>query len=123
MAHQHHVIDYIELAAPDLGAAQTFYAAAFGWEFNDYGPDYSGIRAAGGDGEVGGLNPEGRPGPGGALVLLWSDDLDATVAAVTAAGGTVTREPYAFPGGRRFYFTDPAGNELGVWQATASGEV
>lgn len=55
-------------------------------------------------------------------MLLWSDDLDATVAAVTEAGGTVTREPYAFPGGRRFSFTDPAGNELGAWQAADTGE-
>jgi predicted enzyme related to lactoylglutathione lyase len=117
MAHRHHAIDYVELAAPDLDATKAFYAAAFGWQFNDYGPDYAGIRATDGEGEVGGLNPEGRPGAGGALVLLWSDDLDATVAAVTQAGGTISREPYAFPGGRRFYFTDPAGNELGVWQA------
>ena len=118
MAQTHHTIDYIELAAPDLGAARDFYSAAFGWEFNDYGGDYAGIRAPGGEGEVGGLNPEGRPGPGGALVLLYSDDLDATVTRVREAGGTVTREPYEFPGGRRFFFRDPAGNELGVW-ATA----
>jgi predicted enzyme related to lactoylglutathione lyase len=118
MTHTHHAIDYIELAAPDLDAARAFYSAAFGWEFNDYGGQYAGIRAADGDGEVGGLNPEGAPGTGGSLVLLYSDDLDATVRAVETAGGSVSRQPYAFPGGRRFYFRDPAGNELGVW-ATA----
>jgi uncharacterized protein len=118
MAQIHHTIDYIELAAPDLDAAREFYSAAFGWEFNDYGGDYAGIRAADGEGEVGGLNPEGEAGPGGALVLLFSEDLDATVAKVADAGGTISREPYDFPGGRRFYFRDPAGNELGVW-ATA----
>ena len=122
MARVHHTIDYIELAAPDLAAAKAFYAAAFGWAFNDYGPDYSGIRAPGGDGEVGGLNPEAPAGRGGALVLLYSDDLEASVRAVVAAGGAVTREPYTFPGGRRFYFTDPAGNELGVWQSLESPE-
>jgi predicted enzyme related to lactoylglutathione lyase len=111
----HHTIDYIELAAPDLRAARDFYSAAFGWEFNDYGGEYAGIRAPSGDGEVGGLNPEGQPGPGGALVLLYSDDLDASVARVREAGGTIAREPYEFPGGRRFMFRDPAGNELGVW--------
>jgi uncharacterized protein len=115
MAQTHHTIDYIELAAPDLAAQRDFYSAAFGWEFNDYGGDYAGIRAPGGEGEVGGLNPEGRPGPGGALVLLYSDDLEATVASVRDAGGEITREPYEFPGGRRFFFHDPAGNELGVW--------
>jgi predicted enzyme related to lactoylglutathione lyase len=115
--HIHHAIDYIELAARDLSAATTFYSAAFGWEFNDYGPDYAGIRAPAGDGEVGGINATGEsePGPGGPLVLLYSDDLDATVEAVTRAGGTVTAPPYEFPGGRRFHFTDPSGNELGAW--------
>jgi predicted enzyme related to lactoylglutathione lyase len=115
MSHVHHTIDYIELGVSDLAAAQTFYGQAFGWEFNDYGPDYSGIRDATGDGEVGGLHPGGPSGPGGALVLLWSDDLDATVSSVEAAGGTVTEGPYDFPGGRRFLFADPSGNVLGVW--------
>ena len=117
MAHIHHAIDYVELAAPDLSASKAFYAGAFGWAFNDYGPDYAGIQAPDGDGEVGGLNPDAFGSPGGTLVLLYSDDLDATVSAVVSAGGTVTREPYDFPGGRRFFFTDPAGNELGAWQA------
>ena len=115
MAQNHHTIDYIELAAPDLGAARDFYSAAFGWEFNDYGGAYAGIRAPDGEGEVGGLNPEALAGSGGVLVLLYSDDLDATVVGVREAGGMISREPYDFPGGRRFYFRDPAGNELGVW--------
>jgi len=113
--HVHHTIDYVELAAPDLDAARAFYSAAFDWEFNDYGGGYAGIRASGGDGEVGGLNPSGRVGSGGVLVLLYSDDLDATAARVRDAGGTIAQEPYGFPGGRRFHFRDPAGNELGVW--------
>jgi len=112
---RHHALDYVEIGAPDLLAAKEFYRAGFGWTFQDYGPDYAGIRAPSGRGEVGGLNP-GRPaGPGGPLVLLFSDDLDATVEAVRAAGGTVTEGPYDFPGGRRFHFTDPGGTELGVW--------
>jgi predicted enzyme related to lactoylglutathione lyase len=122
MAHVHHAIDYIELGAPDLAASKAFYAAAFGWTFNDYGPAYSGIQAPDGDGEVGGLDPDGPVGASGPLVLLYSDDLDATVAAVLTAGGAVTRDPYAFPGGRRFYFTDPAGNQLGAWQPAAAPE-
>jgi predicted enzyme related to lactoylglutathione lyase len=97
MAHVHHAIDYIELGAPDLAASKAFYAAAFGWTFNDYGPAYSGIQAPDGDGEVGGLDPDGPVGASGPLVLLYSDDLDATVAAVLTAGGAVTRDPYAFP--------------------------
>lgn len=116
--HPHHGIDYVEIGVREVPAAKEFYAAAFGWEFTDYGPDYAGIRATSGRGEAGGLNP-GRPsGPGGPLVLLYSDDLDATVAAVRAAGGTVTDGPYDFPGGRRFHFTDPDGTELGVWSSS-----
>jgi predicted enzyme related to lactoylglutathione lyase len=111
----HHTIDYIELAVTDLAASRSFYERAFGWQFNDYGPTYAGIRSVSGDGEVGGLAAGGSPGPGGSLVLLYSDDLEATVAAVEAAGGTVTEGPYDFPCGRRFLFTDNSGNVLGVW--------
>lgn len=115
MAQVHHAIDYVEIPTTDLGAARAFYAAAFGWAFNDYGPQYAGIRTLDGEGEVGGLNATATPSRGGPLVLLYSDDLDATLAAVVAAGGEVVAGPYAFPGGRRFHFTDPSGVELGVW--------
>ena len=117
-APRHHTFDYVELAAPDVAAAKAFYAAAFGWEFNDYGPEYAGIRTADGTGEAGGLTAAAQPSAEGILVLLWSDDLDATVRSVQDAGGTVTNGPYEFPGGRRFHFQDPAGNELAVWSET-----
>jgi hypothetical protein len=113
--HRHHAIDYVELTVSDLAAAKRFYADAFGWEFTDYGPAYAGIRGHG-RGEVGGLRlDEAPPRPGGPLVLLFSADLDRTLAAVEAAGGRITDGPYEFPGGRRFHFADPSGNELGVW--------
>jgi len=118
MTHLHHSLDYVELGVADLAATRRFYEVAFGWQFNDYGPVYAGIRAPDGDGEVGGLNATTPPSRGGALVLLWSDDLDATVTAVREAGGEVLQDPYEFPGGRRFHFADPSGNELGVWSAT-----
>lgn len=111
MTHQHHTIDYIELVATNLAASKAFFAEAFGWGFTDYGPGYAGIQS--GDGESGGLNATGDAGP--PLVLLYSDDLDRSVEAVRAAGGTVTAEPFDFPGGRRFHFADPGGNEMGVW--------
>ena len=115
MNHVHHAIDYVELAVRDLAATRAFYESAFGWGFTDYGSSYAGIRSPDGEGEVGGLNAMATPVPGGPLVLLFSDDLDASVAAVVAAGGRVTQGPDPFPGGRRFQFTDPSGNELGVW--------
>lgn len=114
----HHAIDYIELGVEDLASSKAFYAAAFGWTFNEYGPDYVGIVAPGGEGEVGGLNPGREPGRNGPLVLLFSEDLDATAAAIAAAGGNVVEGPYSFPGGRRLHFLDPSGNELGVWAAS-----
>ena len=114
----HHAIDYIELGVTDLAMSKEFYAAAFGWTFNDYGSDYAGIVAPDQEGEVGGLNPHREPGRNGPLVLLFSDDLDATMASIAAAGGNVVEGPYAFPGGRRLHFLDPSGNELGVWAAS-----
>lgn len=117
MTRTHHALDYVEIAVSDLERARSFYAEAFGWRFNDYGPAYAGIRTPDGEDEVGGLNAGATPRPGGPLVLLWSADLDGSAAAVTAAGGAVTEGPYDFPGGRRFHFTDPDGTELGVWGA------
>ncbi|MCA8979137.1 MAG: VOC family protein [Planctomycetes bacterium] len=113
-AHVHHAIDYIELGATDLAAARTFYERAFGWKFTDYGPEYLGIQRAGG-GEAGGLTSLCKVVTGGPLVILWSKDLDATLASVKRAGGRIVKEPFAFPGGRRFHFMDPSGNELAVW--------
>ena len=115
MTHTHHTLDYIELAAPDVAAAKGFYAAAFGWEFNDYGPEYAGIRNADGSDEVGGLTAGATPSTKGVLVLVYSDDVDASLRAVEAADGTVTDPVFDYPGGRRFHFSDPSGNELGVW--------
>jgi predicted enzyme related to lactoylglutathione lyase len=97
----------------DLAAAKRFYSTAFGWQFNDYGPQYAGIKGAAG--EVGGLHQSDEARTGGPLVILYSRDLEASVAAVRAAGGRIVREPFVFPGGRRFQFTDLSGNELGVW--------
>lgn len=113
----HHSLDYTELVVTDLAAATAFYTEAFGWTFVDYGPGYAGIASSSGDGsEVGGLLLADEPRPvGGPLVLLYSEDLDATMDAITAAGGTILQPPYEFPGGRRLHFADPSGNELGVW--------
>lgn len=120
--HTHSIpltIDYVEISVTDMQAARDFYGAAFGWTFTTYGPEYSGIRTAAeaeSEGEeAGGLALTDSVSTGGPLVLLYSDDLDATLASVSAAGGRVNNGPYDFPGGRRFHFLDPSGNELGVW--------
>ena len=118
MNNIHHVIDYVELPAHDLPATRAFYEQAFDWQFTEYGPEYAGIRSHSGEGEGGGLDGTAGPDRRAPLVLLYSDDLDATVEAVKAAGGKVIREPYQFPGGRRFHFADPSGTELGVYTTT-----
>ena len=105
-------IDYVELATDDIAASQAFMAAAFGWRFVDYGPSYRAFDAAGLDG---GLDGSGDRAPGRPLVILKTDDLEAALAAVTAAGGEISAAIYAFPGGRRFHFREPGGNEMAVW--------
>jgi predicted enzyme related to lactoylglutathione lyase len=118
MASAHHTIDYVEFTVRDLAAAKGFYSTAFGWQFNDHGAEYAGIKGV--DGEVGGMYQATQARTGGPLVILYSN-LEKTLAAVRAAGGKIVREPFAFPGGRRFQFTDPSGNELGVWSEAPGG--
>lgn len=115
-AHVHHAIDYIEIAVTDVSEAKRFYTAAFGWAFNDYGPGYAGIQGQGR--EVGGLREDADVRAGGPLVVLYSRTLDDTKAKVEGAGGGIVKAPFAFPGGRRFHFSDPSGNELAVWSET-----
>lgn len=109
----HHTINYIEFSILDLAEAKRFYSAAFGWTFNDYGSTYAGIQ--GGEGEVGGMEQTDEVRHGGPLVILYSTDLESSLEAVRSAGGTIAREPFSFPGGRRFHFLDLSGNELAVW--------
>ena len=110
----HHEINYIEFTVSDMAETQRFYTAAFNWQFTNYGPGYAGIQKQSG-GEIGGLRLGAKGPPGGPLVILYSSNLDESVEAVRSAGGEVTTEPFTFPGGRRFHFTDPSGNELAVW--------
>jgi hypothetical protein len=109
-------IDYVEFAAEDLAAFKTFYGAAFGWTFQDWGPDYVSFSGAGLEGGVRGGE---APRAGTTLVILYADDLAATEKKVVAAGGVVTAR-HEFPGGERFHFRDAVGNELAVW--TKRGE-
>ena len=107
-------INFIELPAADIGAAKTFYANAFGWALTDYGPTYS--CTVTGDIDIG-LQGDGADAPKAPLAVIMVEDLDAALAAVVTAGGTITRPIFGFPGGRRFQFRDPNGNELAVWKS------
>ena len=105
-------LNYIELPASDIPATKAFYAKAFGWTFTDYGPDYVAFEF---DGREGGFNAERKViATGGPLLVLFANDLDAMEAKVSGAGAEIT-EHHDFPGGRRFHFRDPNGNELAVW--------
>ncbi|SIQ15491.1 hypothetical protein SAMN05880582_101934 [Rhizobium sp. RU20A] len=106
-------IDYVEFNVADIARAKAFYGAVFGWSFVDYGPAYCEFR----DGRLAGGFTTTAPvkATGGPLVILYTDDLEAAEARVRSAGGTVSVPIFAFPGGRRFHFTDPDGYELAVW--------
>ena len=105
-------VDYVEFRATDPQAVRRFYETVFGWKFTDYGPDYTSFE----DGRLSGgfARSEERPASGGALVVIYAADLDATRKRVEEAGVRTYNE-HSFPGGRRFHFTDPGGNELAVW--------
>jgi uncharacterized protein len=108
-------IDFVELPAPDvatLARTKALLAAAFGWSFRDYGDDYADIAGAG----LGaGINADPAHRPGQPLVVVHVEELEAARDRVVAAGGRITRAIFSFPGGRRFHFADPAGNELAAW--------
>ena len=114
---QHEKINYIELPSRNLPAAKKFYSSAFGWSFLDYGPEYSAIQDGGLDGGFYKSDLKSTTASGSVLVVLFSGDLEATQRKVEASGGHIIKDIFEFPGGRRFHFTDPCGNELAVWSS------
>lgn len=121
MSQQEHNLqmDYIEFPATDIEATKRFYSQVFGWQFQDWGPSYTSFH----DGRIGGgFNSEAQPASGdgaaktrGVLVVIYATSLDDVYSKVKEAGGKVVRETFDFPGGKRFHFADPNGNELAVW--------
>ena len=107
-------IDNIEFNVGDIGRSKAFYGAVFGWAFVDYGPTYTEFS----DGRLTGGFTTGEPvRPGGPLVILYADDLEATQQRLKSAGAVISRETFSFPGGCRFHFIDLDGYELAVWSA------
>lgn len=105
-------IDYVELPASDIAATKHFYNSAFGWKFEDYGPEYTSFH----DGRLAGGFTSREPAPSkGLLLVLYASDLEAAEQRVRTSGGKIVKETFTFPGGRRFHFADPNGNELAVW--------
>ncbi len=113
----HHKINYIEFSTTDVAATKTFYSKVFGWEFQDWGPDYVSFSS-----ETGGIDGGFRKGPSpeesresAPLVVLYSKDLKETEEAIVRGGGSIVVPTFEFPGGHRFHFSDGAGNLLAVW--------
>jgi uncharacterized protein len=105
-------IDYIEFSVHSVLDAKRFFGSAFGWTFEDYGPEYASFA----DGRLsGGFRTEAKVRTGGPLVVIYAADLEAMERRVKQAGGKIVRPIFSFPGGRRFHFNDPSGNELAVW--------
>lgn len=113
--HQPGKINYIELPCRDLAATKAFFSKVFGWGFIDYGPDYMAITDAGIDGGFYKSELSARTEHGSALVVLYSNNLEETLQQVTAAGASINVAIFSFPGGRRFHFIEPSGNEYAVW--------
>lgn len=108
-------IDYLELPAADLERAKAFYSEVFGWSFQDYGPDYCAFNDGRLDGGFFRSELRASAGRGSALVVIYADDLESTRQRITDHAGTIVKDIFSFPGGRRFHFADPNGNELAVW--------
>jgi len=107
-------INFIELPAKNIAESKSFYAQAFGWSLSDFGPSY--CCTTSGDVDLG-LQGDGSEATVNPLAVIAVENLESTLAAVQKAGGTITKPAFAFPGGRRFHFLDPHGNELAVAKA------
>ena len=108
-------LDYVEFASRDPAASRRFFEQVFGWSFVDYGPDYTAFDDGRFHGGFFRADPQTAP-PGSAPLLgICADDLALALGAVLAQGGQVVKPVFAFPGGSRFQFLEPGGNELAVW--------
>jgi len=113
--NQHEKINYVEFPANNIAATKTFFQSVFGWSFTDYGPEYTAFENQGLDGGFFQSDLASSTANGAALIVLYSNQLEATFAKVEKAGGSIVKAIYSFPGGRRFHFTEPSGNEFAVW--------
>lgn len=113
--HKHEKINYVEFPAKDLGATKLFFRTAFGWSFVDYGPEYAAFSDQGLDGGFFRSDLAASASKGSALVVFYSDHLEETQSKIERAGGQIVKPIFKFPGGRRFHFVEPSGNEFAVW--------
>jgi predicted enzyme related to lactoylglutathione lyase len=112
---EHEKIDYVEFPAKDIKAAKSFFKTVFNWSFEDFGPDYTAFSDQGIDGGFYRSEQTASTQNGGALIVFYSKEMEKTMSKIVEAGGEIIRPIFSFPGGRRFHFGDPNGNEYAVW--------
>ena len=110
-------LDYVEFAAKDLGKTQAFFETVFRWQFTAYGEAYIAfsVESAGLEGGFYQADLQAKQKQGSALLVFLADDLEKVQSAIIAAGGEINVPIFAFPGGQRFHFIEPSGNEFAVW--------
>ena len=113
--NEHDKINYVEFPAVKIQETKKFFGEAFGWSFEDFGPDYISFTDQGINGGFYRSELTSLTKNGAALIVLYSSDLESTQSRIEKAGGTIVKPIFTFPGGRRFHFTEPSGNELAVW--------
>ena len=113
--NKHEKINYVEFPAKDIQATKEFFINAFGWSFQDFGPEYSAFSDQGIDGGFFKSDLSSSTDNGAALVVFYSNDIELTQEKVKNANGNIVKATFSFPGGRRFHFTEPSGNEFAVW--------
>ena len=113
--NEHKKINYVEFPAKDMEATKAFFTKAFGWSFTDYGPNYTAFSNEGLDGGFFKSDLSASTDNGSALIIFYSKTLEQTQQQIEQAGGTIIKPIFSFPGGRRFHFSDPNGNEFAVW--------
>ena len=112
---EHEKINYVEFPAKDIAKAKDFFSEVFGWTFEDFGPEYTAFSRQGLDGGFFRSDKRVSAEEGSALIVFFSNNLEATLSKIEKAGGTIIKPVFSFPGGRRFHFGDPNGNEYAVW--------
>lgn len=113
--NDHEKINYVEFPARDIQATKSFFEAVFNWSFEDFGPEYTAFSNQGLDGGFFKSDLKSSSEIGSALIVFYSEDIESTQARVESAGGEIVKPIFSFPGGRRFHFIEPSGNELAVW--------
>ncbi|HHF2921194.1 VOC family protein [Vibrio sp. VGrn 2] len=113
--NQHEKLNYVEFGAKDLELTKSFFSSVFGWEFVDYGPEYTAFSNQGLDGGFFKSDCCNQTNTGGALLVFYSSDIEGTLKKVAQSGGEIIRPIFEFPGGCRFHFLEPSGNEFAVW--------